>query len=441
MRKPQKAPTLNELFDKIGPEAISQARTDKYIDFARQTSHKYYHWDKMRFVARASGVDPEVAWLMEKFRRTPQLQSLPLDGYRGESLKYSIPPLVQEELMRVDQQLAGEFASHDEQPLPGQKERFIISALREEAIASSMLEGAVTTRVDAKEMLRKGRKPKTNGERMVLNNYRAINFIRDQKDVDLSPDFLLELQRLLTVDTLERADEVGRFRTANDDVTIVDDRDGEIMHTPPPADELDERLKQMCVFANHDHGQRHFIHPVIKACVLHFQVGFDHPFCDGNGRTARALFYWSMLRSGYWLFEYLPISRLIFAGAAKYAKSFLYTETDEFDVTYFLTYKMGIIERARSEFNDYVVQKMSAMNDARRLYAKDTRLNHRQREVVLQATRNTDRYFNISNHVSKHSVSYETARSDLMDLEKWGYVEKFKVGNRYEFTAGGKIKE
>ncbi|MEM9419801.1 MAG: Fic family protein, partial [Planctomycetota bacterium] len=384
MRKPQQAPSLNALFGKITPEALEQARTDKYIDFARRASHKYYHWDKMRFVARSEKLDPEVVWLMEKLRRVPQLQDLPLRGYKGETLKYSIPPVVQEELMRVDQQLAGEFTTQDEQPLPGQKERFIISALREEAIASSMLEGAVTTRVDAKEMLRKGRKPKTHGERMVLNNYQAINFIRDQKDVDLSPEFLLELQKILTENTLEREDEVGRFRTASDDVTVVDDRDGEIMHTPPPAEELDDRLARLCDFANQDHGQRHFIHPVVKACVLHFQVGFDHPFCDGNGRTARALFYWSMLRSGYWLFEYLPISRLIFAGAVKYARAFLYTETDDFDATYFLAYKMSVIQRARSEFNDYVARKMLAMSQARRLYAKDTRLNHRQREVVLQ---------------------------------------------------------
>jgi hypothetical protein len=42
-----------------------------------------------------------------------------------------------------------------------------------------------------------------------------------------------------------------------------------------------------------------FIHPVMRAITLHFWLAYDHPFCDGNGRTARALFYWSMLKQGY----------------------------------------------------------------------------------------------------------------------------------------------
>ena len=33
-----------------------------------------------------------------------------------------------------------------------------------------------------------------------------------------------------------------------------------------------------------------FVHPVVKAMALHFAIGFIHPFVDGNGRTARALF-------------------------------------------------------------------------------------------------------------------------------------------------------
>ena len=54
-----------------------------------------------------------------------------------------------------------------------------------------------------------------------------------------------------------------------------------------------------------------FIHPVMRAITLHFWLAYDHPFCDGNGRTARALFYWSMLKQGYWLFEFISISSVI----------------------------------------------------------------------------------------------------------------------------------
>ena len=57
-----------------------------------------------------------------------------------------------------------------------------------------------------------------------------------------------------------------------------------------------------------------FIHPMIRSIILHFWLAYDHPFVDGNGRTARALFYWSMLRHGYWLFEFISISQIILKG-------------------------------------------------------------------------------------------------------------------------------
>lgn len=59
---------------------------------------------------------------------------------------------------------------------------------------------------------------------------------------------------------------------------------------------------------------------------MHFMLSYDHPFVDGNGRTARILFYWSMLSQDYWLAEFLPISRLLKMAPSQYARSFIYTE-------------------------------------------------------------------------------------------------------------------
>lgn len=54
-------------------------------------------------------------------------------------------------------------------------------------------------------------------------------------------------------------------------------------------------------------------------------IAYMHPFVDGNGRTARALFYWYMLKSGYWLTEYLSISRVI-AKSKSPMKMLIYTQ-------------------------------------------------------------------------------------------------------------------
>ena len=114
----------------------------------------------------------------------------------------------------------------------------------------------------------------------------------------------------------------------------------EIFHDPPPAEQLDERMAAMCDFAN---GKipNHFIHPVVRAIILHFWLAYDHPFVDGNGRTARALFYWLMLRNNYWLFEFISISQIIRKAPIKYGRAFLYTETDDNDLTYFILYHLA----------------------------------------------------------------------------------------------------
>lgn len=351
-----------------------------------------------------------------------------------------MPDVLLQELMHIDQQLAGRLVASEEYPLnAAHQEKYILSALREEAIASSMIEGAATTRVEAKEMLLTGRKPRTKGERMVANNYEAISFIREHRNSDLTPEFLLKVQRIVTEETLQNADECGRFRTDQDNVCIVD-RDGNVIHTPPAANELPHRIQMLCDFANETIIKTGFVHPVIRASIIHFQIGFDHPFCDGNGRTARAMFYWSMLKSGYWMFEYLPISRLIYSGPAKYVNAYVHCEKDEFDVTYFLVYIANLIARARKDLETYIAKKQNEINAARNVFETDYRLNHRQRELIFRLIRSPNMSVAVNDYESRHNIAYATARKDLLDLSDWDYLTKFQEGKRFIFLRGPKLE-
>lgn len=435
MRRPPEAPTRDEILETADnwlPGTLSDSR---YIEAAQEVNTKYRHWAKVRFIARSKGLDPHRLWALVKMIRGLTQRSLPLRGAMSKPVVYCVPDFVQDELMRIDQQLSGRFGAPEDEPVSAHdRERYIVSALREEAIASSMLEGAATTRREAKRMLGSGRKPRTRGERMVYNNYRAISFVREHRGTPLSVDFLLEVQRIITEGTLESESESGRLRGVGDRI-VVEDAYGEVVHEPPPASELSARLDELCRFGNGECGPE-FLHPVVRACVLHYQLGFDHPFCDGNGRTARAIFYWQMLRSGYWLFEYLPISRLIYAGPAKYGLAFLYTETDSFDATYFLVYKARILRRAREELHEYIGRKQREVAAARGVFEGDSRLNHRQREVILRLVRGRDGWINIQIHKDRTGVAYGTARSDLLDLAEWGYLLKRKQGKGFVFVPG-----
>ncbi len=440
MRLPRTPPSIQEVIARRAADLETEFGKPEFNGYAHKCQADYWPWDKVRLAASSAGVDAEIAWSAIKMARMQRYQWLSLVGHDGKRLRFNIPDNVQRELMLIDQQLAGRLVADDDVPLPSdQRERHIFSALREEAIASSMLEGAATTRRDAKKLLQSGREPKTTGERMVVNNYRAILFIREHSRTPLSKEFLLELQSIVTQGTLERDDAVGRFRTDEANITVVDERDDEVVHVPPPAAELDDRVERLCQFANEPPDSGDFIHPVIRACVLHFQLGFDHPFCDGNGRTARAVFYWSMLRQGYWLFEYLPISRLIYHSPAKYVRAFLDSEADEFDVTYFLKYKTNIISRARKELREYLREKQDELREMRSLSLNDERLNHRQREVVLRGARNPDRVFTIEDHKNRFAVSYGTARSDLLRLSDWGYLTYSRESKRYDFHPSEKM--
>ena len=188
----------------------------------------------------------------------------------------------------------------------------------EEAITSSQLEGASTTREAAKQMIRSGRAPLDRSERMILNNYSAVHLIREFKDEALTPEVVFKIHDTLTEGTLDVGPGGDYLRTPEDDIAVYHRGDGTLLHTPPAAQQIPRRMAAVCDFANRTQTDA-FLHPIVKAIVLHFWLAYDHPFIDGNGRTARALFYWSVLSQGLWLFEFLSISAIIRKAPAGYA--------------------------------------------------------------------------------------------------------------------------
>ena len=251
---------------------------------------------------------------------------------------------------------------------------------------------------------------------------------------------MLELHRIVTSGTLEDEADAGHLQPEDDRrVAIVWD-DGTILHQPPPASELPERLEKLCKFANEELGTG-FIHPVIRAIVLHFWVGYDHPFADGNGRLARALFYWSMLRHGYWLAQYLSISSILRKAPAQYARAYLYVETDDNDVTYFLIHQLQVIERAIEDLRGYLMRKATRVREVEALLRGNVPLNHRQTVAVSDALRDTQQSFTIKAHAQFHRVTIQSARTDLLGLEELELFNKRRIGKRFVFTPAADLAD
>jgi Fic family protein len=408
-------------------------------------NERYYHWDKLRHLTPPNNLTHEEWWLGLKIARTPAFRTLPLQDVAGKPFVFSMPDPVVEMLHRIDQNASGQIAISEEVTNPATRNRYIVSSLIEEAITSSQLEGAATTQRVAKDMLRTGRPPRSRDEQMILNNYQAMQLIGDLRHQKLTPRVVLHLHRVVTEDTLDSLDAAGRLQRADEQRVQVWQQDSSmgdewIAHRPPPASELPRRLKAMCDFANGTQALG-FIHPVVRAIVLHFWLAYDHPFEDGNGRTARALFYWSMLSQGYWLAEFVTISSILRKAPAKYSRAFLYTETDENDLTYFLIYQLEVLTRAIKELHAYLERKMAEVRNAEELLRQSPDLNYRELALLGHAMRNADARYTIKSHRTSHNVSYETARSDLLDLESRGFLRKQKRGRAFAFTPVPELVE
>jgi len=429
----EKAPIYMDLVAKLGGEAVVNVfRTLRNAP----PEDRYLHWDKLRRLDPPDGLNSEEWWLGLKASRAAEARFLPWRDKEGTPFRYGLPDLVLRRLHRVDQRASGEVAMDEVVTSEKQAgQRFLVNSLMEEAIRSSQLEGATTSRRVAKEMLRTGRKPRDRGERMIANNYRALQFVREEMDETLSLDAILELHRIITEGTLDDPSAAGRLQRPNDDRVAVFDRDEDEwpIHTPPPAEELPDRMRQLCDFANERENGDRFIHPVVRAILVHFWLGYDHPFEDGNGRTARILFSWLMQQRGYWLVEYLPISPIIREAPAQYARAFVESETDEGDVTYFLIHQLEVIDKALDRHDRYIRRKIAEVREVERSLKDADGLNHRQLALLTDAIRTPDGAYTFGSHARSHRVTHETARSDLSDLRDRGLLLRRSKGRGYIF--------
>lgn len=434
------APLIPDLLKQLAPEEVQAAVATAVPD----DRDRYLHWDKLRRLPPPGNLTSEQWWLKIKLARANERRELRLTDTHGRPFGFTLPDIVLRHLHYVDQRCAGEVTMPE--AVISEKEaerRFLVNSLMEEAIRSSQLEGATTSRRVAKEMLRSGRSPKDHGERMIANNYRALQFMRENPKRDLTPEVVLELHRIVTEGTLANPDAAGRLQRPDEERVAVFDRDDSErpVHRPPPAEQLPERMELLCRFANGTDDESQFVHPVVRAILLHFWLAYDHPFEDGNGRTARVLFFWAMLRHSYWLAEYLPISRFIRKAPAQYERAFLETESDGGDMTYFLIHQLKVIEQAIEDLHRYLRRKAAEQSEVKKMLRDADNLNGRQLVLLTHAAKHPDHTYTFSGHARSNRVTHETARADLGELADKGFLIRHRRGRAYVFEVADDLPE
>ncbi|MDJ0615490.1 MAG: Fic family protein [Calothrix sp. MO_192.B10] len=405
---------------------LQELEPEKYIPLlgkygATDSKGRYLHWNDFKWRVKR-GDDELAAWVATKFARQAIAQDLPLRAEDDFCFSYCIPNSLFAQLHTIDKMTGGGRQIGDGTFVSSyEKNRYLVKSLmQEEAITSSQLEGASTTRKVAKEMLRKNLAPKDKSQQMILNNYLLMKKAVEKKDEELSIEFILELHRITTYNAIENQALSGELRKDNN--IVVSDLYNENTFVPPDWQTIPDRLAKLCDFANSDRNQNdygNFIHPIIKAIILHFMIAYIHPFGDGNGRTARAIFYWSILKSGYWLFEYVSISKLIQAKRGNYDNAFIYVETDNFDITYFLYNQVDTILKAVNSLYKYIDRKKRDFYEFMDWIDKSPvakTLKITQLEILKEALREPGREFTAKQVAMDFEVSQNTARSYLNEL-------------------------
>jgi Fic family protein len=421
IRKPQSFLNLWKLIPQDNPEQFLNLLSKYKVT---DSQGKYYHWDKFKW--RVDKEDNEkLAWLATKIARKAVSKPLTILQAENEScFSYCIPNSLLAQLHKIDTMTGVGYTRSNSDFLvssDAEKDKYLVQSLMmEEAITSSQLEGASTTRKVAKKILENNLKPKNKSQQMIVNNFLLMKEVLARQNEKLSVEMILELHKIATFKAIDNHAIPGQLR--KDDNIYVGDSYQESFYHPPASDSLNERLENLCVFANECHSREdadNFIHPIIKAIILHFMIGYIHPFGDGNGRTARALFYWSMLQSGYWLFEYVSISKLIQEKRTAYDTAFVYTETDDFDLTYFIYNQVEVIVKAIASLKAYIdYKKQELFNFVKWIeqspIAKKLKRGHL--EILKEAVKEPGKEFTAQQVADNLGISQNTARGYLKKL-------------------------
>ncbi|WP_378185418.1 Fic family protein [Aquimarina sp. W85] len=423
------------------PPFIKSLDFNKYIEctnqngmnsFFQETDKRYFYWSEIKHRPNLPFDSPKKVWEMIKIHRSIRAKRLNFGNHR---FFYNLTSFIQEDLHNFDLKLIGGL--HKNSITPQEQQEYFKNSLIEEAIASSQIEGAATTTDVARNMIKSGRNPRTESEQMIINNFRAIKEIVDRLDEDLSIELILDIHQLMTVKT-DASVYAGTFR--NHPIYVKDHIDGEIAFTAPDHSEVNEMIEQLRNFIN---KEDEFYHPIIKASILHFMVGYIHPFGDGNGRTARALFYWYLMKKGYSLLRHISISRAILNSRTSYDKAFLKTENDDNDLTYFIMYSMKSLRVAFQSLVSYRDKKREERQKASKITFQliQKGFNRRQADLLGYLFIKPHTKMTVPMYSERHKIVRQTASRDLIDLEQKGIVIKSKEGKTmvYELVGIEKI--
>ena len=135
----------------------------------------------------------------------------------------------------------------------------------------------------------------------IVNAKKAVDELyRVYKTEDMSLEMIKKLHRILMTNLVEKPGEISYTRKR-----II----GSVTKLPDSKTEIDAELEAMFNFYGKYKGR---IEPQILASLVHFLFVSIHPFIDGNGRVARLIHSFVLMKAGLPLFAFDPNYRNIY---------------------------------------------------------------------------------------------------------------------------------
>jgi Fic family protein len=128
-----------------------------------------------------------------------------------------------------------------------------------------------------------------------INGKECLEYLKSYKG-ELNNKLLEKVNEILTKNT----DVVYGGRIRFFDVEIIGSK-----HVPPKHDEVKKNLLNMYKWYS---ANKNRLHSFELATMIHARLTWIHPFEDGNGRTARAVMNWLLMKNGYPMF-FIPFDK------------------------------------------------------------------------------------------------------------------------------------
>lgn len=302
---------------------------------------------------------------------------------------------------------------------------FYLDATIEEAISSAIYEGANSTRAEAQQLIASGSPPKTKDEWMLVNNFRAMQWIKENKTKEVSKDLILNIHEIVTRNTLSGDDInfAGKFRN---DRVFVHSRTNEVKHEGIDFKKIETAIDEAIEVTTKN---PRYLPPLLKGILLHYFIAYIHPFFDGNGRTARTLFYFKAMKNSLPFVELLSVSAYLKNYGRQYEKSFEDVVSNQLDITYFIDFNLDALLKAVKKVREKVEFLVKIVNLKARYELSDFQI------VLLQKTAlHKFRKIDVESFAAEIGRSREIARQELKKLSDLGFMVEERESKKFVYT-------